>query len=46
MIDGTEILENEISANPAIHKKLIRLSKIGNYRALDAKIYKSNAKSL
>lgn len=44
MIDGTEILEKEISANPAIHKKLVRLSKIGNYRALDAKIIKAMQK--
>lgn len=40
MIDGTEIFKNEITANPAIHKKLVRLSKIGNYRNLDAKVIK------
>lgn len=37
MILGLEILEKQIESNPAIHKKLVRLSKIGNYKDLDSK---------
>lgn len=40
MIDGLHILSNQIITNPAIHKKLVRLSKIGNYKELDEKIIK------
>jgi hypothetical protein len=44
MIEGVEILENEISTNPAIHKKLVRLSKLGNYKSIDAKTIKKMQK--
>lgn len=37
MILGVEILETQIEKNPAIHKKLVRLSKIGNHKDIDAK---------
>ena len=37
MILGVEILETQIEKNPAIHKKLVRLSKIGNHKNIDAK---------
>ena len=32
MITGLEKIEEEIESNPAIHKKLVRISRIGNYR--------------
>jgi hypothetical protein len=38
LIDGLEVLEKQIENNPSIHKKLVRLSKISNYRELDAKV--------
>ena len=44
MIEGLEILEKQIKDNPAIHRKLVRLSKIGNYRELDARIIKQMQK--
>lgn len=44
MIEGLEVLEKQIENNPAIHRKLVRLSKIGNYRELDAKIIKQMQK--
>ncbi len=37
MIEGLEIIKQQIEKNPSIHKKLVRLFKIGNYRNLDAK---------
>lgn len=37
MIEGLEILEKQVESNPSIHKKLVRLSKIGNYKDLDEK---------
>ena len=44
MIDGADVLKNEILANPSIHKKLVRLSKIGNYKDLDAKAIRAMQK--
>lgn len=44
MIEGLEILSRQITINPAIHKKLVRLSKIGNYKDLDEKIIKKMQK--
>ncbi|MDX2128364.1 MAG: DUF4868 domain-containing protein [Chloroherpetonaceae bacterium] len=35
MIEGLEVLEKQIEDNPSIHRKLVRLSKIGNYSALN-----------
>jgi hypothetical protein len=43
-IAGIEILEQEIKDNPSIHKKLVRISKIGNYRELNAKVIKQMVK--
>jgi len=40
LILGLEILEKQIESNPTIHKKLVRHSKIGNYRDLDFKTIK------
>lgn len=37
MIEGLEFIRQKIEKDPAIHKKLVRLSKIGNYKSLDAK---------
>ena len=37
MIDGIEILSQQMEINPSIHKKLVRLSKIGSYHDLDEK---------
>tara|TARA_R110000868_G_scaffold163179_1_gene395318 strand:+ start:2444 stop:3514 length:1071 start_codon:yes stop_codon:yes gene_type:complete len=44
MILGLEILAKQIDTNPSIHKKLVRLSKIGNYKDLDEKIIKQMQK--
>jgi hypothetical protein len=44
MIEGLEILAQQIEINPAIHKKLVRLSKIGNYKDLDEKTIKKMQK--
>jgi hypothetical protein len=44
MIDGLEVLTKLMENNPSIHKKLVRLSKIGNYRELNAKIIKQMQK--
>lgn len=44
MIEGLEILSRQIEVNPAIHKKLVRLSKIGNYKDLDKKTIKKMQK--
>jgi hypothetical protein len=44
MIVGLELLATQIENNPAIHRKLVRLSKIGNYRELDAKTIKQMQK--
>jgi len=37
MIDGLDIISKQIETSPAIHKKLVRLSKIGNHHNLDSK---------
>jgi hypothetical protein len=44
MIEGLEILSQQIEINPTIHKKLVRLSKIGNYKDLDEKTIKKMQK--
>jgi hypothetical protein len=44
MIEGLEILSRQIEINPSIHKKLVRLSKIGNYKDLDEKTIKKMQK--
>lgn len=44
MIEGLEVLKKQIDENPSIHKKLVRLSKIGNYRELDTKVIKQMQK--
>lgn len=44
MIEGLDILKKQIDENPSIHKKLVRLSKIGNYRELDTKVIKQMQK--
>ncbi|AJH14818.1 Kiwa anti-phage protein KwaB-like domain-containing protein [Myroides profundi] len=36
-IHGLEIIEDKIESTPSIHKKLIKIAKIGNYRSLDDK---------
>lgn len=36
MIVGLEMISKQIDVKPAIHKKLVRLLKIGNYKELDA----------
>lgn len=40
IIDGIDKIEKQIEDKPSIHKKLIRLSKIGNYRNIDEKTIK------
>lgn len=37
MIKGLKIIKDIINANPAIHRKLVRLFKIGNYKDLNKK---------
>lgn len=37
MIDGTEIIKAQIESNPAIHKKLVRLSKLNGFDSLNEK---------
>jgi len=36
-INGLEVVEEKIETTPSIHKKLIKIAKIGNYRNLDDK---------
>lgn len=38
MIAGLEKIEAEIESNPAIHKKLVRIARIGNYRDITPKV--------
>lgn len=38
MIVGLEMLEEKIESNPAIHKKLVRISRIDNYRSITPKV--------
>jgi len=43
MISGVEIIREQIEKNPALHKKLVRISKIGTLHSLDEeKITKMN----
>lgn len=44
VIEGIEVLVKQIESNPSIHRKLVRLSKIGNYRELNAKVIKQMQK--
>lgn len=44
MIEGLDVVAQEIENNPSIHKKLVRLSKIGNYKGLDPKTIKKMQK--
>lgn len=37
MFEGLDVISKEINENPSIHKKMVKLSKIGNYRDLNAK---------
>jgi len=38
--DGLEMIEEKIETTPSIHKKLVRIAKIGNYRVIDDKVIK------
>lgn len=38
--DGLEMIEEKIETTPSIHKKLVRIARIGNYRAIDDKVIK------
>ena len=40
IIDGLDLISKQIEDKPAIHKKLVRISRIGNYRNVDEKIIK------
>ncbi|BBE19818.1 hypothetical protein AQPE_4006 [Aquipluma nitroreducens] len=40
IIEGLDIIEKQIENKPAIHKKLVRISRIGNYRNVDEKTIK------
>ena len=40
IIEGIDIIEKQIEDKPGIHKKLVRISRIGNYRNIDAKTIK------
>lgn len=44
MIDGLDVIKEQIEKNPSIHKKLVRLSKIGNHKSLDTKAIKTMQK--
>jgi hypothetical protein len=44
MIEGLEVMKDQIEKNPSIHKKLVRLSKIGNHKNIDAKSIKQMQK--
>lgn len=44
MILGLEKIEEKIESNPAIHKKLVRISRIGNYREITPNIVKKMGK--
>lgn len=37
MIEGLEVMKEQIEKNPSIHKKLVRLSKIGNHKNIGAR---------
>lgn len=44
MIDGLDVMKDQIEKNPSIHKKLVRISKIGNHKNLDSKTIKAMQK--
>jgi hypothetical protein len=44
MFEGLEKIEEEIENNPAIHKKLVRIAKIGNYREITPQVIKKMEK--
>jgi hypothetical protein len=44
MFEGLDKIEEEIEKNPAIHKKLVRIAKIGNYREITPQIVKKMEK--
>ena len=37
MFEGLEKVEEEIEENPAIHKKLVRIARLGNYQSISTK---------
>ena len=39
-IDGLDKIEKQIETTPSVHKKLVRIARIGNYRNIDDKIIK------
>jgi predicted RNA-binding protein with PUA domain len=40
MIEGLELVTKLVDSHPAIHKKLVRISKIGNHKELNIKVIK------
>ncbi|MDX9882620.1 MAG: DUF4868 domain-containing protein [Prolixibacteraceae bacterium] len=40
VIDGLDFIKKQIEEKPAIHKKLVRISRIGNYRNVDERVVK------
>lgn len=44
MIEGIEIIAQQVDKNPAIHRKLAKLSKIGNHHDLSEKVIKQMQK--
>lgn len=44
MIVGLELIKDKIETNPAIHKKLVRISKIDNYRSITPQVIKKMSK--
>ncbi|MDR2926725.1 MAG: DUF4868 domain-containing protein [Cytophagaceae bacterium] len=44
MIEGLDKIEEEIEANPAIHKKLVRIARTGNYKTISEKDIKQMQK--
>ena len=40
IIDDISFLRSQLDANPYLHKKFVRLSKIGNYKEVDGKLIK------
>jgi hypothetical protein len=44
MIEGLEKIEKEIEDNPAIHKKLVRIARTGNYKSISEKDIKKMQK--
>jgi hypothetical protein len=44
MIEGLDKIEKEIDDNPAIHKKLVRIARTGNYKSISEKDIKQMQK--